>query len=464
MIKNLGIFLLFVVFSLPLLANETTEAAPAERTLEDRRRDTLRFGTETEIANLIQTIRTERFTYLDDELIEIAENTRNRNILSGIFGFFTEMDKVGLEDRAARAIRERDYENNETVLASISYLSRVRNPAAVDDLRELVDSGESRFLNSAIRALGRSAGADTQSDNSDSIANDTALFLLDYYNRRSPTDETRNDLVFAMGETRSSETVSFLSDLASNNDERPIIRMSALEAIAKIGDEAGLDAVIQAVSSSDPNVRSSAVAALGPFPGEEAERAVLEAFRDSNFRSRTSAAQAAGRRRLESAVPFLRFRAENDEVPAVRDEAIRALGAINNSESMAILDTLFTTRRNSDRIRLVAAEMLLQNDPDTYSRRVFIEMQEAQRTNQTPLYNGFVRIMGPVRSVNLEDIARHFLSGGIIERALALDMIMNNEFRNFEEEIRSMLDERRHGASLARRAERTLEALGLEVN
>ena len=130
---------------------------------------------------------------------------------------------------------------------------------------------------------------------------------------------------------------------------------------------------------------------------------------------------------------------------------------------MAILDSLFTTRRNSDRVKLVAAEMLLQNDPDTYSRKVFIEMQEAQRLNQTPLYNGFVRIMGPVKSTSLEDIARHFLAGGIIEKALALDMIMNNEFRNFEEEIRSLLDERRHGASLARRAERTLEALGYEL-
>ena len=161
---------------------------------------------------------------------------------------------------------------------------------------------------------------------------------------------------------------------------------------------------------------------------------------------------------------FRSFRAENDEVPAVRDESIRALGAINNNESMETLDSIFSGRRNSDRSRLIAAEMLLKNDPDTYGRRVFIEMQEAQRTNQTALYNGFIRIMIPVISPTLEDIAKHFLSGGIIEKALALDMIMNNEFHSLAEEVRVLLDERRYGASLVRRAERTLEALGLEVN
>ncbi|MCL2007803.1 MAG: HEAT repeat domain-containing protein [Treponema sp.] len=439
-------------------ADESDEPAPVERTVEDRRRDTLRFGTETEIATLIQTIRTERYTLLDDELIEVAENTRNRSIFTGIFGYFGEMEKSGLEERAMRAIRERDYEVNDTVTAAISYLGRMRAPEAVDVLRDLVQSAESRFLNTSIRALGRAAGANPEE------ADSTAEFLLEFYNHRSASDEARYEIIVALGETGSSLAVSFLIERIMNDDERAAVRMAALDAMAKIGDEEGLPAVIFATTSTDPNVRSSAVAALGPFPGEEAERAVLEAFRDSNFRARIGAAQAAGRRQLESAIPFLRFRAENDDVVAVREESIKALGAINNSESMEVLDSLFSNRRASNQVRLVAAEMLLNNDPNTYSRRVFIEMQEAQRTHQTPLYNGFVRLMSPVKSTNLEDIVLHFMGGGVIEKALALDMIMNNEIRSMEEEVRSLLDERRWGVSLARRAERTLEVLGLTVN
>jgi HEAT repeat protein len=292
-----------------------------------------------------------------------------------------------------------------------------------------------------------------------------ALFLLDHYQNRRPSDENRREIIIALGETESSEAVPFLSELIINEDERAVLRMAALGAISRIGDEEGLDAVIGAVTSTDPHVRSTAVASLGPFSGEAVENAILDGFRDSFYRTRIGAATAAGMRRLESAIPFLRFRANNDEIPAVRDEAIRALGAINNSETMAILDSLFTERRNSDRTRLVAAEMLLQNDPDTYGVRVGIEMDEARTRNQTALLNGFIRILGPIKSPALEDLARRLITtGGVIERSLALDLILNNEFRSLELEMRSLLDERRHGASIARRARSTLERLGFEVD
>jgi hypothetical protein len=54
--------------------------------------------------------------------------------------------------------------------------------------------------------------------------------------------------------------------------------------------------------------------------------------------------------------------------------------------------------------------------------------------------------------------------GGVIERSLALDLILNNEFRGLEDEVRSLLDERRNGASIARKARSTLERLGFEVD
>jgi HEAT repeat protein len=486
---------LFFAFLLPLPADEAvTPAAPAVRTIQDQQRDILSFGTEAEIAALIQTLRNENITYLDAELIEIAERTRNRNILSGIFGFFGEREEPGLEERAIRAITGRDYEVNETVLAAVDYLGRVKAARAADALIELINSGENRFLSNAIRALGRVSRGEGGSnfpeslidvdlpelvifDPSDqelpeseimepkALPDRIAVFLLDHYQNRRPSDENRREIIVALGETESSEAVSFLSELIVNEDERMVLRMAALGAISRIGDEEGLGAVIQAASSADPHVRSSAVAAMGPFSGAEVENAILDGFRDSFYRTRIGAATAAGMRGLESAIPFLRFRAHNDDVPAVRDEAIRALGAINNSETMAILDSLFTERRNSDRTRLVAAEMLLKNDPDTYSSRVGMEMDEARARNQTALLNGFIRILGPVKSPALEDLARRLItSGSVIERSLALDLILSNEFRNLEDEVRTLLDERRSGASLARKARSTLERLGFEVD
>ena len=438
--------------------------APAARTLEEQRLDTLRFGTETEVAALIQTLRSERVSYLDDELVKIAKATRNRSILSGVLGFFGDMEKPGLEERAIRAIVERDDEANDTVLASVDYLGKVKAGAAVDCLEELIIAGETRFLNSAIRALGRLRGDSSQGSDGElvELTDRTAAFLLDYYNNRGPGDETRREIVIALGETGSKEAVSFLSTLAKNSGERAALRMAALEALSKVSNDDGLDAVIEAVSSSDPNIRSSAVAALGPFSGELVDNAILDAFRDSYFRTRIGAATAAGQRRLESAVPYLRYRAENDEVPQVRDEAIKALGAINNAEAMGILDMLFAEKKNSDRVRIAAAEMLLKNNSAQYGSRVMLEMEDAQSRNQTPLYNGFVRVMSTAKGSGLEGIAARFLSrGGVIERSLGLDLVLNNELRTLSNEVRALMDERAYGASIARKAQSTLEKLGI---
>ena len=436
-------------------------AAPVTKTLEERRLDIIRFGTETEIATLIQTIKNEKVSYLDNELIVIARNTRNRNILTGIFSFFGDMEKPGLEERAIRAIRERDEEANDTVLAAVDYLGRVKAGESIDYLMELINSGESRFLNNAFRALGRASGSE-RTDESERAA-DSASFLLDYYKNRNPGDENRREIIVALGETRSKEAVSFLSELIKNNEERAVLRMAALDAVSKIGDKEGLDAVIEAVSSTDPNVRSTAIAALGPFSGESADSAIMEGFRDSYYRSRIGAAQAAGKRKLESAIPFLRFRAENDDVPAVKDEAIKALGAINSEETMGILDSLFTERKNADRVRILAADMLLQNDANKYGKRVEVEMAEAQTKRQTALYNGFIRILTTAKSPSLEDMTRRFLTGGgVIEKSLALDLVLNNEFSGLADDVRQLLDEKKNGASIARKARNTLDKLGLE--
>ena len=468
---------LFLVWPVP--ADEEGSAsqatAPAAKTLEDQRLDTLRFGTETEIANLIQTLKNEKVSYLDKDLIEIARGTRNRSILSGIFSFFGEMEKTGLEDRAIRAIKERDEEANETVLAATDYLGRVRAGEAVDCLEELINSGESRFLNTAFRALGRAGRTrgDSDSERADNSgraggserADNTAFFLLDYYNNRNPGDENRREIIVAIGETGSATSVSFLAGIVKNTEERAVLRMAALDAISKIGDSEGMEAVIEAVSSTDPNVRSSAMAALGPFSGEAADNAILEGFRDSYYRTRIGAAQAAGKRRLESAIPFLRYRAENDDVPTVKDEAIRALGAIHNEETMAILSALFTERKNSDRVRLLSGEMLIQNNADAHCGRLIAEMEEAKNKKQTPLYNGFIRILTSAKSGNLEDLARRFITGGgVIEKSLALDLMLNNEFRGMAEEARALLDEKKNGASLSRKAKNTLERLGLDAS
>jgi HEAT repeat protein len=424
----------------------------AQKPIEEQRLDTIRYGTENEIASLIQTLKTENVAYLDEALITLAGNTTNRNILSGVFSFFGERDREGLESRALQALEDWDIEANDTVLAAADYLGKLKVQAGISPLKTLLDTEEQRYMNVVFRSLGRIGGGIPE--NADEIAD----YLVDYYNNRSPGDENRRDIIVALGETGSAKGIALLSEIAGNNDERAPLRMAALEALSKIGKNEGLEALIASVSSPDPNVRATAIGALGPFDGPEVTNLILEAFRDTYYRTRIGAAQAAAKRKLTQAIPYLAYRAERDDVPQVKEEAIRSLGAMENAEATTVLVSLFEERKNADRVRILAAEMLLKDNPASYAEKLIAELDEAKAKNQTVLYNGFLRVIGGAKTPSLEALTRRFLaSGGVVEKSYALDMTANNGFRSLIEEVRALTDPK--NGNLARKAQVTLEKL-----
>ena len=448
-LKLFVLFLLIVIT--PVYAQTNDEAS---------RRATIQFGTETEIAALIQTLRTENIDYLDDELISLIDNTRNQRILSGVFGFFGEREKKGLEARAIRAIVERDDEANETVQSAVDYLGRVKSAEAVPVILDLLDTQERRFLTTGFRALGRAGSANSE------LADEAAEFLIDYYENRDPGTENQREVIIAIGATGSLKGLSLLIDIVTNADERVSLRIAALDSLSKIGDPQGLDAILGCISTNDPNVRSAAVAALGPFSGDEVDKAILDAFRDSFYRTRLAAATASRDRKLEAAVPYLQYRAERDDVPSVREECIRALGVIANKEAIDVLENLFKERRNSDRVRTIAAEMVMMTAPNNNLSGLMAEMEDARIKNQTNLFNGLLRVLGETKltdpSSEFETITRRFLAAGsLMEKLYGLDMAANNNLGNLSQEIVALIGDRNE--SLSRKARRVAEQLRIRI-
>jgi HEAT repeat protein len=450
--KKFAILWIAALISRGVPSAADTAADPA-KTEQQKWIETIRYGTDTEIAALIETLKTENVDYLDTELIQTARNTHNRNILTGLFSFFADREKPDLQGRALQALEDWDAESAAVVTGAIEYLGKLKIADGAEPLRKLLDSEERRYMNVSFRALGRIGGGNS------ALADDIAAYLMEYYEGRLPGDEYQRELVAAVGETGSKKGIDFLSAMADNNDARIPLRIAALESLAKIGDGAGKDAVIRGVSSQDPNVRSAAIAALGPFSGSDVDAAILEAFRDSFWRSRLGAAQSAEKRKLAAAVPYLGYRAEWDEVPSVKDAAIRALGAIGNPESTAVLESLFGERKRSDRVRALAAEMLMREKPDAYAGQVIAELDEAKKKNQTALYNGLLRVAGSSKTKGVLELAERMLrSGGAVEKAYALDMAVTNNFVSLRDQIQELADPK--NGNLSRKAQRALEILG----
>ena len=457
--KRITVTLGLLILSLGLSAqdNQGKQVDLDKLTASERTRyETLRYGTESEIIDLVKSLKNEKNETMDDELVSLVKSTKNGIILSEVFTFFGDREKPGLEERAIEAIANRDEETNQTVMAAVNYVGNIKAPGATDILMDVINSNDQRYTGAAFRALGKcGAGKDS--------APDIAKYLIEYYENHETSDDNRREIIVSLGELKSTEGVDFLISIAGNNDERVTRRMSAVTSLSKIGDPRGVKTIISCVSSPDPNLRATAVGALGPFTGDEVDKAIIEAFRDSYYRTRIAAAQAAGERKLEAAVPFLKFRAERDDVPNVKDEAIKALGSIGNNESFSILETLFLERKNSDRVRIVAGEMLIKYKSGTYAEKFIVELDDAKKRNQNALYNNLSRIIATADTSKVSGLAARFLdSGGVVERSNAMDMMVKNNLRELADKVQPFTDEKKYG-TLARKARSTLEKMGIPI-
>ncbi|MDR0644442.1 MAG: HEAT repeat domain-containing protein [Treponema sp.] len=438
-IERWRIFLFFFIASITLKISADEEW-----------QEIVKFGTEAEITILIQKLKTDA-SYsgeLDSEFVNLARNTKNQKILVGVLSFFGNKAKDGLEDKALSILENRENETPEAVSAAVEYFGKIKGREAVSVLKDVIDNGLPDFRGQSIRAIGKAADKDN--------ADDIAAYLIDLYENRDPGPGNNGVLIEALGEIGSKNAVSFLADIVKNAEDSSSLRIAAINALSKIGD--GLDAIMTALSATEPSVRTAAAGALGTFSGSQVDDAIIENFRDSFFRVRAAAAKSAGQRKLASAVPYLKYRAEKDEALVVKEESIKALGQIGTADALNALETFFSESKNPDKIRILAAEMLLNNKPDAYVENIIVTMDDAQKKRQNTLYNGFLRVLSTAKSSKLEDLARRFFaSGAASEKTCALDITLNNKFSSLKDQVAALTDKK--NGSLAAKAEKVLANL-----
>jgi HEAT repeat protein len=94
-------------------------------------------------------------------------------------------------------------------------------------------------------------------------------------------------VAYALGERRASDAVAALGAVAREHDDARC-REAAVAALGAIGDDAGLDAVLEALTDKPP-VRRRAVVALAAFEGPRVEAALEAAKADRDWQVRSAA-------------------------------------------------------------------------------------------------------------------------------------------------------------------------------
>lgn len=316
----------------------------------EKRRDVIRYGIESELLELVAALQTEKEDALNPELLALLAETRSPRLREAVLKFFAVREWPGAVSAAVGILDARDQEPAQSVNAALGYLSAVKAKDGIPEAREILDSRESKYLSAAVRLLGRAGG------------NEETALLLGLYDSDDATDALRQDVIQALGEIGAQGAVESLMETLDDTSGKKATRMFSAEALGKIKDARAVPALVRAANGEDPQVRGAAIAALGSFTGTEAEGAIVQGLRDSVPAVRLAAIKAAAALSIREAEPFVRFRARNDPDRKVKDESIKALGALGGRENLQFLRDLLQDKKADAPSRAAAFAVLLERD------------------------------------------------------------------------------------------------------
>lgn len=320
--------------------------AGAQASEPDRRVDTLKYGIESQVVELVAALKQEKNPDYDAILLELLSRSQSQKIREAALDFFGFMGDGAAVGPAAAIIKNRDFSPDSTVAAAFAYLIAVKSDAAAGEARRIVEDEEKKYFLAAVKMLGAAGGPEG------------AAVLAKAYERDS-SPSIRQEILLAFGRMKAADSYELLAKVAGNLDSGKVERMYACASLGELGDVRAIPVLVGAANSDDPNVRAYAIGALAKFRVAEAEEAVIQALRDSHVVPRLAAAKAAGEGRLAAALPFLEYKASYDPEKTVREAAIDALGAIGGDRAMAFLVALLEDPKGTAAYRAKAFGVLV---------------------------------------------------------------------------------------------------------
>jgi len=373
-------------------AADAPSADPAAQ-LEAKRRDTIRYGIDSEISDLVRVLTSEKDGRYDDELLDLFGSSRSPKLRATVLEFFATLEWNGAEKAALGMVEDRDNQDVDLVDSALLYLAAIRSKDALRFSDALMKENNKKLLPALVRLMGRSGGEPEEA------------LLLGWFDSDSTSPALKEEAIKALGEIGSAKAAERLGRLVQDVTAGKAARMFACDALAKIKDGSSVDSMVKASNDQDPNVRTSAIQALGSFaegagaPGAAARRAIAEALRDSFPNARVAACKAAASGKVAQALPFLRYKAQSDPELAVRSEACRSLailgaasiglGSSGEDDPFAFLRGIVDDKEADGALRVLCFGLLARYDPagslPALEARLAAEASEKDRTFYTAL-------------------------------------------------------------------------------
>jgi len=345
---KLFIFLFFML-SLIIFADEKAEES---KSLEEERLETIRYGIDSQVMDLIKNLVIEKNYEFNKDLVKLLESSTNSRLDESIISLLDNSEDDSAVEYIFNKLQE-DYNLRDNIrVVYINYISKYQTLEISEYFLELIEEESNSVSIASIKALGKSE------------LEHIIPTLIDYLEDSLFDSLRKPAIIESLGKLKAYEALEILTDIATDiySDDKSL-RWRSVVALGEIGSPESLPILKSLFSDEDPNLRNYTISALKNFPSKEVEKLLIQGLKDSYWKVRVQAAESLGELGSKEAIGILIYKSENDpDIRNVRSSALNALGDIGGSEAFEHLRKMYQNERTDISLRYIAIQILAEKD------------------------------------------------------------------------------------------------------
>ncbi len=432
----------------PIDKEKAAKAAEKDESEKDyeNKSNTIKYGVPSEISTLIDELIKNDDPRFTEEIYDVFQVSKNPTIKQKVLNYFKQLEDPCLEDFAVETLNDPYEEKNDLVKACFQYISAVKTKEAIPAVLALIESENDSYFTDAIATIGEIGGPEE------------AMFLVEYLEREDLSDAQRQNLMRTCGKMHAVQTWEKVVEVAEDEDENLYVRMYAAESLGLMEKKESVPVLVQLFSENDPNLRQYVIKGLSHFPDVvEAQETIMQGIRDEHWRVRQEAIKTAKENKMTDAVPYLIYRAKNDNEKIIKEEAYTSLAALNSSEGNEFMISQLQERKVGDATKKKIVEVLLKEKHAGQKEILQLAEECLKDDKRKDLRYAIGKELAKYENPDFEDICLKYLqSKDSTTQSLGLDMYKMNKFNSAEATMRAVYADKKANSGVKNRIKKML--------
>ena len=423
-------FVLVLTFSINIYSEDDSKNETII-SIDQERRETLLYGIDSEVNEIITTLTKEKIKGFNKELVNMLDTAFDDNIKISIYEYFKTMEISDGEDEAIKifdAIVYEDEFDDKYAISAIKYLSSIKSDKAIKRVDDILESENQKIIQAALSLIGENSVISKQDK------------LLEMLEDEDIEDQTYLDVIKALGKIKSSKALDLLITIADDEDEEITVRNAVCFSLGEIGDKKALPVLKRCLGSKESFLlRQAAIEAIGKFNLKEIDNILMDSLRDPQWQIRNEAIIALGERKVSKAFDILRYKALKDPEVKIQKQAFNAIGDINSKECREFLKEIFTDDKYNDTQKTTVINKLIENNIEYIFPAIEELYNKKNAEKRKPVLDSTLALLAKKEYKFAKDLYGKMLyHENYIYRLYAIQGIRLNKFSEFKSILESI--------------------------